>query len=104
MARVRYIGAEPVTVPELGGRTIQPDEMAEVPDKRFGAYVCQPATWEPIEEPRDWVWPDSDEDGEGEPPGATKPSAAAPAAEPDPKPTPAKKTTAAKAAIAKEGN
>ncbi|MFD5033648.1 hypothetical protein ACFWM0_25055 [Streptomyces sp. NPDC058405] len=53
MARVRYIGPEPVTVPELGGRTIHPDEVTEVPDKRFDGYVCQPSTWEPVEDPKD---------------------------------------------------
>jgi hypothetical protein len=52
MARVRYIGAEPVTVPELGSRTVQPDEMVEVPDARFDGYVCQTATWEAVEEPK----------------------------------------------------
>lgn len=52
MARVRYIGAEPVTVPELGDRTIHPDEVTEVPDARFEGYVCQPQTWEAVEEPR----------------------------------------------------
>ncbi|MET8478165.1 hypothetical protein ABZV68_13280 [Streptomyces clavifer] len=52
MARVRYIGAEPVTVPELGGRTVHPDEMVEVPDGRFDGYVCQTATWEAVEEPK----------------------------------------------------
>lgn len=52
MARVRYIGAEPVTVPELGDRRIEPDEMVEVPDARFDGYVCQPGTWEAVEEPR----------------------------------------------------
>lgn len=53
MARVRYIGAEPVNVPELGpGRTVQPDELVEVPDERFDGYVCQPANWEPVEEPK----------------------------------------------------
>lgn len=51
MARVRLIGPEPVTVPELDGRTVEPDEIVEVPDERFDAYVCQTATWEPIEEP-----------------------------------------------------
>ncbi|MFG2670851.1 hypothetical protein [Streptomyces sp. NPDC048445] len=51
MARVRYIGAEPVTVPELG-RTVQPDELVEVPDGRFDGYVCQPGTWEAAEEPK----------------------------------------------------
>ncbi|WP_098010489.1 hypothetical protein [Streptomyces sp. sk226] len=53
MARVRYIGAEPVTVPELGSRTVQPDEIVEVPDQRFEGYVCQPSVWEGIEEPQD---------------------------------------------------
>jgi hypothetical protein len=52
MARVRLIGPEPVTVPELGGRTVEPDEIVEVPDDRFEAYVCQTATWEATEEPR----------------------------------------------------
>lgn len=52
MARVRYIGARPVTVPELGGRAIEPDQVVEVPDARFDGYVCQPQTWEPLEEPQ----------------------------------------------------
>jgi hypothetical protein len=51
MARVRFIGNEPVTVPELGGREIQPDQLVEVPDERFDGYVCQTTTWEPVEEP-----------------------------------------------------
>ena len=50
MARVRFIGPEPVTVPELG-RVVQPDEVVPVPDERFDAYVCQPGTWESVEEP-----------------------------------------------------
>jgi hypothetical protein len=52
MARVRYLGPEPVTVPELGGREVQPDEVVEVPDERFEGYVCQPRNWEAVEEPR----------------------------------------------------
>ncbi|MFJ4712721.1 hypothetical protein [Streptomyces sp. NPDC088785] len=52
MARVRLIGPEPVSVPELGGRTVEPDEIVEVPDERFEAYVCQTQTWEAIDEPR----------------------------------------------------
>ena len=52
MARVRYLGPEPVTVPELGGREVQPDEVVEVPDERFDGYVCQKANWEAVEEPR----------------------------------------------------
>ncbi|MET9957034.1 hypothetical protein ABZ135_36540 [Streptomyces sp. NPDC006339] len=51
MARVRFIGPEPVTVPELGGREVQPDEVVEVPDGRYDGYVCQITTWEPVEEP-----------------------------------------------------
>lgn len=51
MARVRFIGPEPVTVPELGSRAVQPDEIVEVPDGRFDGYVCQPQTWESVEEP-----------------------------------------------------
>ncbi|GAA1283655.1 hypothetical protein [Streptomyces javensis] len=51
MARVRYTGPEPVTVPELGDREIQPDEVVEVPDARFEGYICQPANWESVEEP-----------------------------------------------------
>lgn len=53
MARVRYIGAEPVTVPELGDRSVEPDQVVEVPDGRFEGYVCQPQTWEAVEEPQD---------------------------------------------------
>ena len=51
MARVRYIGAEPVTVPELGSREVQPDQVVEVPDVRFEGYVCQTTKWVPVEEP-----------------------------------------------------
>ncbi|MFB6424642.1 hypothetical protein ACFCXC_14800 [Streptomyces microflavus] len=53
MARVRYVGPEPVSVPELGGREVQPDEIVEVPDERFEGYVCQSLNWEGIEEPKD---------------------------------------------------
>lgn len=53
MARVRYIGPMPVTVPELGQRTVQPDEVVEVPDARYDGYVCQPTNWEGVEEPKE---------------------------------------------------
>lgn len=54
MARVRFIGREPVHVPELGAaRVVQLDETVEVPDARYAAYVCQPQTWESVEEPKD---------------------------------------------------
>jgi hypothetical protein len=51
MARVRFVGREPVTVPELGDRLVEPDEVVEVPDERYPGYVCQPGTWESVEEP-----------------------------------------------------
>ncbi|MFD9111631.1 hypothetical protein [Streptomyces bottropensis] len=50
MARVRYLGPEQVTVPELG-RTVEPDEIVEVPDARFEGYACQLSNWEVVEEP-----------------------------------------------------
>lgn len=52
MARVRFIGHESVTVPELGERVVEPDEVVEVPDDRFEGYVCQLQTWEALEEPK----------------------------------------------------
>jgi hypothetical protein len=53
MARVRYLGSEPVAVPELGPeRVIHPDEVVEVPDERFDGYVCQTSNWEAVEEPK----------------------------------------------------
>lgn len=51
MARVRFLGPEPVTVPELD-RVVHPDEVVEVPESRFEGYVCQPTNWEPVEEPK----------------------------------------------------
>ncbi|MGW3410244.1 hypothetical protein [Streptomyces sp. NPDC000888] len=57
MARVRFIGPEPVMVPELSGREVQPDEVVEVPDARFEGYVCQTTNWEPVEEPKDQALP-----------------------------------------------
>ncbi|WP_371528376.1 hypothetical protein OG302_22300 [Streptomyces sp. NBC_01283] len=53
MARVRFIGPETVTVPELGDRVVEPDEVVEIPDDRFEGYVCQPQTWESVEEPKE---------------------------------------------------
>lgn len=53
MARVRFLGSEPVTVPELGPeRVVQPDEVVEVPDERFDGYACQASNWEAVEEPK----------------------------------------------------
>jgi hypothetical protein len=53
MAKVRYVGPVAVTVPELGHRTVQPDEVVEVPDARYDGYVCQTVNWEPVEEPKE---------------------------------------------------
>lgn len=52
MAKVRFIGPEEASVPELGERLVQPDEVVEVPDERFEGYVCQAANWEAVEEPK----------------------------------------------------
>lgn len=51
MAKVRFIGAEPHLVPELGGRLIEPDQIVTVPDDRFDAYLLNPGLWESVEEP-----------------------------------------------------
>lgn len=51
MARVRFIGAEPHIVPELGDRPVTPDEIVTIPDSRWDGYVCQPHLWESVEEP-----------------------------------------------------
>ncbi|MFJ1964899.1 hypothetical protein [Streptomyces massasporeus] len=91
MARVRYLGPEPVTVPELG-RAVEPDEVVEVPDDRYDGYICQPANWETVEEPADYVAPEPDPE-----PLESK------QAQPDvPAATPAKRT-AAKSVPQKEG-
>lgn len=52
MAKVRLIAAEERLVPWLGQRLVHPDEVVEVPDDQFDAYVCQPGTWQPVEEPK----------------------------------------------------
>ncbi|MEU0716839.1 hypothetical protein ABZ498_06610 [Streptomyces lavendulocolor] len=57
MARVRYLGGEPATVPELGNRQIQPDEIVTVPDDRYAGYVMQVSLWEGIEPPAGWEDP-----------------------------------------------
>lgn len=89
MARVRYLGPEPVTVPELG-RTVEPDEIVEVPDARYWGYACQTTNWEEVEPPKDFVVPGTEPDEPTEP--------EAPLAKP-----PVKKTSAAKASQNQEG-
>ncbi|MHC3392093.1 hypothetical protein ACLQ2E_21900 [Streptomyces lavendulocolor] len=68
MARVRYLGGEPATVPELGGRIVQPDEIVEVPDERYAAYVMQTTLWEGIEPPAGWEPPPVEQEPVEEPP------------------------------------
>jgi hypothetical protein len=52
VAKIRFVGAEPHIVPWLGpGCVVQPDEVVEVPDEHYQAYVCQPGLWESVEEP-----------------------------------------------------
>lgn len=56
MARVRFLGPEQVTVPELGS-IVEPDQVVEVPDERFEGYACQPCNWEVVEEPKSATTP-----------------------------------------------
>jgi len=98
MARVRYIGPEErVTVPELGGRVVEQDEVVEVPDARFGAYVCQTSNWEGVEEPPDWTPPEppAEADGESETESVTEqaPETNAPASVAAERPAPARKSS-----------
>jgi len=44
MARVRNKKGIALYVPELG-KTVQPDEVVEVPDDRLEAYTSQLETW-----------------------------------------------------------
>jgi hypothetical protein len=78
MARVRYVGNEPATVPELGSREVHPDEVVTVPDARYGGYVCQPQNWEAVEQPPNWVDPEVEEPQAVEPKAVAKKSAAKP--------------------------
>jgi hypothetical protein len=103
MARVRFIGPEPVTVPELDGQHVEPDEVVEVPDERYGGYICQPATWEEVEPPPGFEEPVGEE-LPAVPAGQGLVRADAAAAEPKGKPEGVPvKTSAAKSAPQKEG-
>lgn len=81
MAKVRYIDAEPAVVPELGARLLMPDDIVEVPDDRFDAYMLHPQRWESIEEPADRPEPEDDQE-QAEPPAPPAPPAAPKAAAP----------------------
>lgn len=39
MAKVQYVGSEPVKVPALGDKQLQPGDVVEIPDEVFEAYV-----------------------------------------------------------------
>ena len=45
MAKIRNISGEARAVPELNWRTVDPDEVVEVPNDRLEAYVSQTTTW-----------------------------------------------------------
>lgn len=45
MALVRNISGGDLAVPELGWRTVEADEVVEVPDDRLDGYTCQSETW-----------------------------------------------------------
>lgn len=57
MAKVQYVGAEPVTVGELGGLLVNPDDVIEVPDDRYEGYVppaehrSEDHPWQGVEAP-----------------------------------------------------
>jgi hypothetical protein len=51
VAKIRNVSGEPRIVPWLGGRTVDDDEVVEIPDGHWDNYVCQSAVWEPVEEP-----------------------------------------------------
>lgn len=46
MAKVKFVGDQPVTVPELGGRRLEPGQIVEVPDAELYRFTVS-ANWEP---------------------------------------------------------
>jgi hypothetical protein len=46
MAKVKFVGDQPVTVPELGGRLLEPGQIVDVPDAELYRFT-QSANWEP---------------------------------------------------------
>lgn len=51
MAKVRNVSGDARIVPVLGHRTVEVDEVTEVPDELFESFVCQTEIWEPVTEP-----------------------------------------------------
>lgn len=45
MAHVRNVSGVDLFVPELNFRTVQADEVVQVPDARLEGFTCQPGTW-----------------------------------------------------------
>lgn len=81
MAKVRFLGAEPHEVPELG-RLVEPDQVVTVPDERFEAYLLQPHLWESVEEPTAPADPAAPPKAGARKTAAAKPAAMAAAAAP----------------------
>lgn len=52
MAKIRLVAARPRKVPVLRGRVVQPDEVVEVPDKLYGAFIGQAENWQPVQDPK----------------------------------------------------
>ena len=46
MAKVKFVGDQPVTVPELGGRRLEPGQIVEVPDAEMYRFSVS-ENWEP---------------------------------------------------------
>lgn len=48
MAKVKFVGLDPVTVPELGGRRLEPGQIIDIPDADVDRFT-QSANWEPAD-------------------------------------------------------
>lgn len=48
MAKVKFAGDQPVTVPELGGRLLEPGQIVEVPDAELYRFSVS-NNWEPAD-------------------------------------------------------
>jgi hypothetical protein len=64
VAKFRCVASEPLIVPWLDGRTIEPDQVVEVPDEHYDAYECQPTVWQPVQEPKKTSARASSKDGD----------------------------------------
>ncbi len=48
MAKLRNISADTLTVPALGGRVVEPDELVDVPDALLKDLDWPESTWAPV--------------------------------------------------------